>query len=527
VTERHRDNARDITTARKAATAANVEVFELVNVMQTPAGGRQDVLPVVPAAEDRGASAAMDAGGAEEAGVDTTAPSPSVATDTSPSMGEISQPDTLRHMDEVPPPIEGLPEDAFRGFVPSFGRDWDFAGRDEQQPPPGDWRTWLIMGGRGSGKTRAGAEWVHRMASAGARSDLRIALVAETLGDAREVMIDGVSGICRIARKDRPQFEVSRRRLVWPNGAVAQIFSSEDPEALRGPQFHYAWCDELAKWKHPEDTFDMLQFGLRLGHDPRQLVTTTPRPVPILKRLIADPGTRLVRISTQDNAGNLAPGYISALEARYGGTRLGRQELGGELIEDREDALWKRADLDACRIGFHGGRMIGAIRRIVVAVDPPSGSGAGSCCGIVVAGLETSGRAVVLADCSVEGLSPAGWALAVAKAYGRFQADRIVAEVNQGGEMVEAMLKSVDAGLPVRMVRATRGKFLRAEPIAALYEQGRVTHAGRFSELEDQMCDFGPDGLSSGRSPDRLDALVWALTALMLENTAEPRVRGI
>jgi phage terminase large subunit-like protein len=408
----------------------------------------------------------------------------------------------------------------------NVSRDWRHTGRPEQKPPGGDWRTWLVMGGRGSGKTRAGAEWVHALASAEKQSSLRIALVAETLGDAREVMIDGVSGICRIARP-APQFEISRRRLVWPNGAVAQIFSSEDPESLRGPQFHFAWCDELAKWKYAQETFDMLQFGLRLGADPRQLVTTTPRPVPILKALIADPDTRLVRISTQANAGNLAPGFIKALESRYGGTRLGRQELAGELIEDREDALWKRADLEACRIGFHGGRVTGALRRIVVAVDPPSGSGAASCCGIVVAGLEASGRAVVLADCSIAGASPAGWARAVERAYARFSADRVVAEVNQGGEMVTAMLKSVDANLPVTMVRATRGKFLRAEPVAALYEQGRVAHAGRFAELEDQMCDFGPDGLSSGRSPDRLDALVWALTALMLEGSGEPRVRGV
>jgi phage terminase large subunit-like protein len=378
------------------------------------------------------------------------------------------------------------------------------------------------MGGRGSGKTRAGAEWVHAIASCGGRSDLRIALVAETLGDAREVMIDGVSGICRIARRNCPDFEISRRRLVWPNGAMAQIFSSEDPEALRGPQFHYAWCDELAKWKHAEDTFDMLQFGLRLGSDPRQLVTTTPRPVPVLRRLIADAGTQLVRISTGANARNLAPGFIEQLERRYGGTRLGRQELDGELIEDREDALWRRADIEACVI-----RQLPDLRRVVVAVDPPSGVGPASCCGIVVAGLEASGRAVVLADCSVEGATPAAWAQAVAKAYRRFHADRVVAEVNQGGEMVTAMLKSVEAALPVTMVRATRGKFLRAEPVAALYEQGRVAHARRFVELEDQMCDFGPDGLSSGRSPDRLDALVWALTALVLEAQGEPRVRGI
>jgi len=404
-----------------------------------------------------------------------------------------------------------------------MGADWAFAGRLDQKPPRGSWRTWLVLGGRGSGKTRAGAEWVHGLAAAsGERSDLRIALVAETLGDAREVMIDGISGICRIARSMRPEFEISRRRLVWPNGAVAQIFSSEDPESLRGPQFHFAWCDELAKWRHAEETFDMLQFGLRLGADPRQLVTTTPRPVPLLKRLLGDPGTRLTRMSTAANAENLAPGFVEVLAARYGGSRLGRQELDGELIEDRDDALWKRAAIEAATVRFTG-----ALRRVVVAVDPPAASGARSCCGIVVAGLESSGRAVVLADCSVEGASPAGWAGAVARAYRRFDADRIVAEINQGGEMVTAMLKSIDANLPVSTVRATRGKFLRAEPVAALYEQGRVAHAGRFAELEDQMCDFGPDGLSSGRSPDRLDALVWALTALVFDQAGEPRVRGV
>lgn len=403
------------------------------------------------------------------------------------------------------------------------GRDWELAGRAEQQPPKGDWATWLIMGGRGSGKTRAGAEWVHGLAlAAGPRTGLRIALIAETLGDAREVMIDGASGIARIARRMRPEVEISRRRIVWPNGAMAQIFSSEDPESLRGPQFHYAWCDELAKWKHAEETFDMLQFGLRLGARPRQLITTTPRAVPLLKRLIRDPETRMSRLSTADNADHLAPGFLAALERRYGGTRLGRQELGGELVEDREDALWRRDRLEALTV-----RLSEPLGRIVVAVDPPAGSGAASVCGIVVAGLMDNGRAAVLADCSVEGRSPADWARAVAAAYRRFEADRVVAEVNQGGDMVAATLKSVEANLPVTMVRATRGKFLRAEPVAALYEQGRVVHAGRFVELEDQMCDFGPDGLSSGRSPDRLDALVWALTVLLLKEGSEPRIRGV
>ncbi|WP_245292495.1 DNA-packaging protein [Rhizobium sp. 9140] len=401
--------------------------------------------------------------------------------------------------------------------------DWRLTGRPEQRPPQGDWRVWLLMGGRGSGKTRAGSHWVHDLATApGARPGLRIALVAETLGDAREVMIDGVSGICRVATRHRPDFEVSRRRLVWPNGTIAQIFSSEDPESLRGPQFDYAWCDELGKWKHAQATFDMLQFALRLGADPRILVTTTPRPIPILKALAADPATVLRRIRTMDNANNLAPGFLKAMDGRYGGTRLGRQELDGEMIADREDALWNRDAIEALKL-----RDTGPLGRIVVAVDPPAGSGAESCCGIVVAGIDGRGRAVVLADCSVEGASPAGWAAAVVRAFRRFDADRVVVEINQGGDMVAAVLRGIDARLPITNVRASRGKWLRAEPVAALYEQGRVVHAGAFPALEDQMCDFGADGLSSGRSPDRLDALVWALTALMLEGGGEPRLRMV
>ncbi|WP_083531197.1 terminase large subunit domain-containing protein [Pararhizobium antarcticum] len=404
-----------------------------------------------------------------------------------------------------------------------FLRDWFCVLCEEQKPPDGDWRTWVLMGGRGSGKTRAGAEWVQAIATAKTAGPARrIALVAETLGDAREVMIDGISGICRIARENRPDFEVSRRRLVWPNGTIAQIFSSEDPESLRGPQFDFAWCDELGKWKHPQETFDMLQFALRLGDHPQMLVTTTPRPLPLLKALIADPATKTRRIRTSDNAQNLAPGFLDAMARRYGGTRLGRQELDGEMIVDRQDALWSRALIEALKL-----RDAGSLSRIVVAVDPPAGAGAQSCCGIVVAGLDRQGRGVVLADCSVDSASPAGWAQAVVRAYRRFDADRVVAEINQGGDMVTAVLRGIDAQVPVKTVRASRGKWLRAEPVAALYEQSRVVHAGSFPALEDQMCDFGPDGLSSGRSPDRLDALVWALTALMLEGHGEPRVRGI
>jgi phage terminase large subunit-like protein len=404
--------------------------------------------------------------------------------------------------------------------------DWQLAARPEQLPPEGNWRTWLMMGGRGSGKTRAGAEWVHGLASGdvpGLGGDGRIALVAETFGDAREVMIDGVSGIIGVARTGRPVFEATRRRLVWPSGAVAQMFSSEDPESLRGPQFDLAWCDELGKWRHQRETWDMLQFGLRRGLCPRQLITTTPRATPLMQALVEDAGTRVTRIRTEDNAANLAAGFLAAVRARYGGTRLGRQELDGELIADREDGLWRREQLEALTI-----RKPGPLGRIVVAVDPPaSGEARHSCCGIVVAGLESDGRAVVLADGSVEGASPTRWAEAAARLYRRFDADCVVAEINQGGDMVTSVLRTVEPQLPVRTVRATRGKWLRAEPVAALYEQGRVVHAGHFAALEDQMCDFGPDGLSSGRSPDRLDALVWALTELVLNRRATPQVRHL
>lgn len=387
----------------------------------------------------------------------------------------------------------------------------------------------MVVGGRGAGKTRLGAEWVHGVAcglSPYARDRYSpIALVGETLADVREVMIEGPSGIRAIAAPDRPRLEPSRRRLVWDrSGAVAQMFSAEDPDSLRGPQFAAAWCDELAKWKHMDATFDMLQFGLRLGQGPLQLVTTTPKPAPLVRRLMADPAFELTRMTTRDNARNLAAGFIAAIEARYAGTRLGRQELDGELIEDRQDALWSRHMVEAAAVPHPAG----ALSRIVVAVDPPAGSRRSSdACGIVAAGLIDAERALVLADATVQGLTPQGWAARAVALFRDLEADCIVAEVNQGGDMVAAVIRNVDATVPVRSVRASRGKWLRAEPVAALYEQGRVRHAQRFAALEDEMCDFGPDGLSSGRSPDRLDALVWAITELMLRGTVVPRVRAL
>lgn len=388
--------------------------------------------------------------------------------------------------------------------------------------------TWLVTGGRGSGKTRLGAEFVNGLVRnfvpfTRLGRYARIALVGETLGDVREVMVEGESGIIPIARHGRPRYETTRRRLVWDNGAVAHAFSSEDPDSLRGPQFDAAWCDELAKWKHADACFDMLQFGLRLGARPMQLITTTPKPTVLIKRLRADPGVHQTRMRTHDNAGNLADGFLRSIVGRYGGTRLGRQELDGELIEDREDALWSRAMIEAA-----AGGAVGELRRIVVAVDPPATARKTSdACGIVAVGLDADRHAVVLADETVRGKGPAEWAARAIGLYHRLDADCIVAETNQGGDMVASVLRSVDAGVPVRQVRATRGKWLRAEPVAALYEQGKVRHAGRLAELEDEMCDFGPDGLSNGRSPDRVDALVWAVTELMLARQATPRVRGV
>lgn len=385
---------------------------------------------------------------------------------------------------------------------------------------------WLVTGGRGSGKTRLGAEWVNGLVrnlppfSKNHRYEY-LALVGETIADVREVMVEGPSGILAVCRDNRPRYEASRRRVVWPTGAVAHVFSSEDPESLRGPQFEAAWCDELGKWKNAEAVWDMLQFGLRLGPRPMQIITTTPRPTRLMKRLIADPQVTRDRLSTEANKGNLARGFVEALTRRYSGTRLGRQELDGELIEDREDALWSREMLAEAAVSEAG-----ELRRIVVAVDPPASSRKTSdACGIVAAGLDAEGRAVVLADATVRAAQPRAWAAAAVALFHRLEADAIVAEVNQGGDMVTAVIRTVDETAPVKAVRANRGKWLRAEPIAALYSQGRVKHAGRFPELEDEMCDFGPDGLSGGRSPDRVDALVWAIGELMPRAGAVPRIR--
>lgn len=417
--------------------------------------------------------------------------------------------------------------------------DWLSWARPDQCPPELSqtgiaWTVWLVLGGRGAGKTRTGAEWVRGMALGLKPFSTypvgRIALIGETQADVRDVMIEGVSGLLAVHRRDeRPQWQASRRRIEWPNGAIAQTFSAEDPDGLRGPQFGAAWLDELAKWRRAEETFDMLQFGLRLGQMPRQTITTTPRPVPLLKRLMEDPATALSRATTRSNAYHLAPSFLDAIVKRYAGTRLGRQELDGQWIDERADGLWSRAIIEACR---EEPTDVPPLQRIVLAIDPPVSSGRhADRCGMVVAGLDGNKIVHVLEDATLAQVRPHVWAARAAALYRHYQADALVIEVNQGGEMVETVLREADPGLAIVSVRAMRGKMLRAEPVALLYEQKRVRHAGPFVELEDEMCDFGPNsdgwGLSSGRSPDRLDALVWAVTALALGPKTMPRVRRL
>ncbi|WP_306017191.1 DNA-packaging protein [Oceanicaulis sp. MMSF_3324] len=395
---------------------------------------------------------------------------------------------------------------------------WAFWARDEQTPPKGDWRIWLFLGGRGAGKTRAGAEWVRAQVKAGCR---RIALVAPTFSDVREVMVSGPSGFLNIGDEDdRPRYEASRHRLIWPNGAEAHGFSSEDPDGLRGPQFDCAWADEFAAWTRPQETLDMLGLGLRLGEDPRLMITTTPRPLPALKALLTQSGVVMTHATTQANAAHLAPGFVAAMTERYGASRLARQELDGVLIDDPEGALWTRSLIDQA-LGLPAFEP----ERVVVAVDPPA-SASGDECGIIATGCSGQGREaqlVVLKDMSLQG-RPEVWAAKVAEAFEAVDADWVVAEANQGGDMVRAVLQAAAPDLPIRLVHASRGKRARAEPVAALYAKGRVRHAGRFPALEDQMCAFGASELSG--SPDRVDALVWAIAALTPQ-AASPRLRRL
>jgi phage terminase large subunit-like protein len=412
---------------------------------------------------------------------------------------------------------EPLRNDAIRRLpveqAKTFRHRWRAWGRPEQFAPHGDWRVWLLLAGRGFGKTRAGAEYVRENIIA--NKARRFALVAPTAADARNVMVEGESGILAISPDDElPQWEPSKRLLTWPNGAIATLYSADEPRRLRGPQHDAAWCDELAVWRYPE-AWDMLMFGLRIGSDPRAIVTTTPRPTRLIKALVGDPEVALTRGTTYDNRNWLAPAFFSQIVRKYEGSRLGRQELLAELIEDVPGALWSRGVIEACRATIAPADLL----RVVVAIDPAASSGATADeTGIVVAGKDGAGRGWVLGDASGR-YQPAEWARVAIAAFRANAADRIVAEINNGGDMVAATLRMVDASVPFRAVRAARGKVARAEPVAALYEQGRVRHLGAFPKLEDQMCAFSADfdRTAAGYSPDRVDALVWALSDLLVE----------
>ena len=405
--------------------------------------------------------------------------------------------------------IDALPADV----LSLIETDWRAWAHPCQIPDEGDWGTWLFLGGRGAGKTRAGAEWLSGLAEPGRR----LALVGPTLHDVREVMIEGPSGLKAIAPPDqRPAYEASRRRLVWPNGAVAQAFSAEEPDRLRGPQFHHAWADEFCAWKAPGDTLASLRLGLRLGEAPRLAVTTTPRPIRDLRTLIDEAGTVVTRAGTAVNAANLSPAFLEGLKALYAGTRLEAQEIDGRVLEG-DGALWTLEMLGRAR-----GTKPDHLETVVVGVDPPATAG-GDACGIVAVGRRGD-TAYVLEDATVRGRSPIGWATAVAETVARHEADWVIAEINQGGDMVMEVLRQAQCGARTRGVRAHLAKQLRAEPVAALYEQGRVVHCGAFPDLEEELMRMGDGGRDS---PDRADALVWAVTDLLLGRRGKPRLRRL
>lgn len=398
--------------------------------------------------------------------------------------------------------------------------DWSFWARPEQTAPEGDWNNWFYLAGRGSGKTRTGAEWVRSKVKQGCG---RLAFIGPTAADGRDVMVEGNSGILSVSWKhDRdvkgnitglPLYEPSKRRLTWENGATATIFSAEDPDSLRGPQFEAGWCDELAAWSYMQDTWDMYQFGLRLGDHPQSFLSTTPKPRKLMKELLKDAGTVVSRGSTRDNADNLAPGFLKIITDKYAGTRLGRQELEGELIDEADGALWTRARLEKA---LHRGTLPD-MRRVVVALDPAVTAKAESDeTGIIVCGLGSDGFGYALRDCSGR-YKPHEWAQIAVNLYHEYSADRIVAETNNGGDMVISTIETEDKTVATKKLHASRGKYARAEPVAALYEQNKVRHLPGLENLEDQLVEWEP--LSGLESPDRLDAMVWGMTELMLDGS--------
>ena len=395
--------------------------------------------------------------------------------------------------------------------------DWRCWGRPDQQTPAGNWAYWLILAGRFWGKTKTGAEWIRAEVESGRAG--RIAFIAETAADARDVMVEGVSGILSVGPPYKcPVYEPSKRRLTWPNGAMALLFNGTEPDQLRGPAFDLAWCDELAKYTYAQETWDQLQFGLRMGINPRVCITTTPRPIKIIKDIAADRATHMTRGRSVDNADNISAGVMARIVGRYAGTRLGRQELDAEILEDVPGALWTLTMFEAP--GFRVDRAPD-MARVVVAVDPSGARGAddegADSIGIIVAGKGVDGRGYVLADRTCR-LSPDGWGRRAVTAYHEFGADRIIAERNFGGAMVEHVIRSIDPNVAYSEVTASRGKIVRAEPVAAMYEQGRISHVGPYQDfdlLEAQLCQMGSSGYIGEGSPDRVDACAWAITDLM------------
>jgi phage terminase large subunit-like protein len=404
---------------------------------------------------------------------------------------------------------------------------WEFWARPEQLEPNGDWNIWIALAGRGWGKTRAGVEWVRHQIKSGKK---RIAAVAPTNSDIRRVMVEGESGFLNVCWKgDKtyrggklgyPNWSPTNRTLTWENGAKVEFYSAEDPERLRGPQFHAAWADEVAAWRNQQDVWDMLQFTLRLGRKPRVMVTTTPKPTKLMRALIASPQSHITRGSTFDNIDNLAKPFLETIKKEYEGTRLGNQELYAEMLEEADGALWTTEVLDGCTVEQ---KDIPELNRIVVSIDPAVTSKTESdMTGLIVAGIDVNGIGYVLED-ATDRYSPAEWAAKAISLYKAHSADRIVAERNQGGDMVRRTLEAEDEAVPIRLVHASRGKMARAEPISALYERGKVKHAKGLDELETQMRTWEP--LGSMGSPDRLDACVWALTDLMLNGVTNPTLR--
>jgi phage terminase large subunit-like protein len=396
--------------------------------------------------------------------------------------------------------------------------EWDWRALDGQCEPHGDWRNWLILAGRGYGKTRTGAEWV--LARAREMPGARIALVGGSLDEVAKIMVEGESGLLACAQTgEELVWRPTIGKLKFPSGSVAIAYSGASPDRLCGPQHHLAWADEIAKWLHPDAAWDNLQMGLRLGAS-RAVATTTPRPIALIQRLLVDAGTEVTRGRTFDNP-HLPREFVDAMRRTYAGSRLGRQELDGVLLGEAEGALWTREVIEERRCAMPRRE---ELRRVVIGVDPPAGEK--GACGIVVCGLLSDGRGVVLADCSVGGLRPEGWAARVATAFGAWSADRVIAEANNGGSMVDSVLRTAAPGLPIRLVHASYGKSARAEPVAAAFETGRCLFAGNFAELEDELTALTPGGYSGGRSPDRADAMVWALTELVVSMPPEPRIWG-